>query len=210
MPAVLKRPHSILIQPAGPAHRGQMPRIVSLDLPATADPAGPLIDCREHVRALVRVRPDHDYLLRPFVWLTPNEADLRRTIVTRGESHASIKSRRWSSGGGGRHKLCRSGQSSRHRSRESARRQARGPTSPVGRHRPDADHDDSDESPASAAPAIRAAGDLGAGTLLRPGAEARQCAGIAEMPSCKSIWLVAARLAWASLKSLLGFADHSF
>jgi hypothetical protein len=40
---------------------------------------------------------------RPFVWLTPNEADLRRTTATQGESHASIKSRRWSSGGDGRH-----------------------------------------------------------------------------------------------------------
>ena len=26
MPAVLDRPHAIVIQPAGPAHRGQMPR----------------------------------------------------------------------------------------------------------------------------------------------------------------------------------------
>src|SRR5437763_8531965 len=35
---------------------------------------------------------------------------LRRTTVTQGESHASIKSRRRSSGGDGRHQLYRSGQ----------------------------------------------------------------------------------------------------
>ena len=84
----------------------------------------------------------------------PNEADLRRTTVTQGESRASIKSRRRSSDGGGRHKLYRSGQSSRHSSRESARRQARGPTKRVGRHRPDLTHDDSDSSLDSRNPSL--------------------------------------------------------
>ena len=123
VPAVLDRPHPLLIQATRPPHRGQMPGIVRLDLPAAADPAGALIARRQRVRALSRVRPDHDHVPRPLVWLTPNEADLRRTTVTQGESHASIKSRRRSSDGGGRHKLDRSGQSSRHSSRESARRQ---------------------------------------------------------------------------------------
>ena len=79
-----------------------MPRIVRLDLPAPAHPARSFVDRRERVRALVRARPDHDHMTVPFVWLTPNEADLRRTTVTQGESHASIKSRRRSSDGGGR------------------------------------------------------------------------------------------------------------
>src|SRR5436305_10829729 len=63
-----------------------MSRLVSLDLAAAAHPTGALVHSREHVRALVRVRPDHDHACRPFVWLTPNEADLRRTTVTRGEA----------------------------------------------------------------------------------------------------------------------------
>jgi len=36
------------------------------------------------VGLLVRVRPDHDHVQRPFVWLTTDEADFRRTNVTRG------------------------------------------------------------------------------------------------------------------------------
>jgi hypothetical protein len=56
VPAVLDRPHAIIIQAAGPADRGQMPRLVGLDLAVAADPAGSLVDRRERVRALVRVR----------------------------------------------------------------------------------------------------------------------------------------------------------
>jgi hypothetical protein len=110
VPAVLKRPHALPIQAPSPPDRGQMPRLVSLDLAAAANPTGPPIHRRQGVRALVRVRTDHDHVHRPFVWLITDEADLRRTTVTRGECHAPIKSRRRSSGGGGRHKLCRSGQ----------------------------------------------------------------------------------------------------
>lgn len=40
VPAVLERPHPILIQTRRPPDRGQMPGIVSLDLPAPANPAG--------------------------------------------------------------------------------------------------------------------------------------------------------------------------
>src|SRR5450755_1930114 len=47
---------------------------------------------------------------RPFVWLTTDEADLRRTNVTRGGCHAPIRSRRRSSGGGGRQELSQSDQ----------------------------------------------------------------------------------------------------
>jgi hypothetical protein len=56
VPAILDRPHPLLIQAARPPDRGEMPRIIRLDLPAAADPAGSLVDRRERVRALVRVR----------------------------------------------------------------------------------------------------------------------------------------------------------
>ena len=69
VPAVLDRPHPLLVQAPSPPDRGQMPGLVSLDLPAAAHPAGSLIDRRQRVRALVRVRPDHDHMHRPFVWL---------------------------------------------------------------------------------------------------------------------------------------------
>ena len=57
--AVLDRPHPLLVEPAGPPDRGQMPRPVRLDLAAAAHLAGSLVDRRERVRALVGVRPDH-------------------------------------------------------------------------------------------------------------------------------------------------------
>jgi hypothetical protein len=56
VPAILDRPHPLLIQAARPPDRGEMPRIIRLDLPAAADPAGSLVDRRERVRSLVGVR----------------------------------------------------------------------------------------------------------------------------------------------------------
>ena len=85
-PAVLDRPHALLVKLARPAHRGKVPRLLRLDLAAAADLAGSVIDRRQRMRSLVRVRSDHDHACRPFVWVTPNEADLRRTTVTRGEA----------------------------------------------------------------------------------------------------------------------------
>jgi hypothetical protein len=76
VPAVLDRPRPLLIQLPRPTNRGQMPRLLSLDLALAANPAGALVDRRERVRALVRVRPDHDHMHRPFVWLTTDEAGL--------------------------------------------------------------------------------------------------------------------------------------
>ena len=84
--AVLDRPHPLLVEPARPAHRGQMPRLLGLDLPGAAHPAGSRVHRRQRVRALVRVRSDHDHLHRPFVWLSTDEADLRRTALTRGDA----------------------------------------------------------------------------------------------------------------------------
>jgi hypothetical protein len=69
VPAVLDLAHPLVVQAPGPADRCQMPPIVSLDLPAGAYLAGPLVHRSKGVRALVRVRPDHDHAHRPFAWL---------------------------------------------------------------------------------------------------------------------------------------------
>jgi hypothetical protein len=44
-----------------------MTGLIGLDLALSPNPAGPVVDGRERVRALVRVRPDHDHVRRPFV-----------------------------------------------------------------------------------------------------------------------------------------------
>ena len=49
-PAVLDRPHQVLVQPTRPTDRGQMPRVVGLDFPAAAHSAGTLIDRRPPAR----------------------------------------------------------------------------------------------------------------------------------------------------------------
>src|SRR5215207_7019096 len=82
VPAVLDRPHPLVIEPARPAHRGQMPRLLGLDLARAAHPTGSLVDGRQRVRALVRVRPDHDHLHRPFV------IDHRRSGSPADSSHS--------------------------------------------------------------------------------------------------------------------------
>jgi hypothetical protein len=102
--AVLDRPHPLLIQSPSPANRGQMPRPVRRDLPAAAQLAGAPIHCRQRMRALCVSAPITIIYTVPSLGLV-YEADLRRTTVTQGESRASIKSRRRSSGGGGRHEL---------------------------------------------------------------------------------------------------------
>jgi hypothetical protein len=67
VPAVLERPHALSLEAPRPADRGQMPRIISLDLAVATNLAGPLVHRSKRVRALVRVRPDHDHAHRPFV-----------------------------------------------------------------------------------------------------------------------------------------------
>ena len=44
LPAVLDRPHPLLIEPARPLDRGQVPRLVRVDLTRAADLARPLVD----------------------------------------------------------------------------------------------------------------------------------------------------------------------
>ena len=65
VPAVLDRPHTIVIQVTRPADRGQMSGIVSCDLAVAAHLAGAVVDRRQRVRPLVRVRPDHDHMTVP-------------------------------------------------------------------------------------------------------------------------------------------------
>jgi hypothetical protein len=76
VPAVLDRPDALFIHTTSPADRGQMSRLVGPDLPAAAHPAGALIDRRQRVRSLVRVRADHDHLPPSLRRLTTDEADL--------------------------------------------------------------------------------------------------------------------------------------
>lgn len=65
MPAVLDRPHTIVIQAKRPADRRQMPGIVSCDLTVCAHLARAIVDRRQRVRPLVRVRPNHDHTTVP-------------------------------------------------------------------------------------------------------------------------------------------------
>ena len=44
LPAVLDRPHPLLIEPARPFDRGQVPRLVSIDLTMAADLARALVN----------------------------------------------------------------------------------------------------------------------------------------------------------------------
>jgi hypothetical protein len=46
VPAVLDRPHPLVVQRPRPPHRGQMPGLLSLDLPGAAHPARSLVDRR--------------------------------------------------------------------------------------------------------------------------------------------------------------------
>ena len=98
---------------------------------------GRRVDRRDRVRALVRVRPDHDHLHRPFVGITderiagghisvgamPRSYQVTPAILgrRRATQHRSVRPT-------GRQKV-----------NESARRRARGPTGRVGRHRPTSD-----------------------------------------------------------------------
>ena len=81
-----------------------MPGLVRLDLAVAAHPAGSLVDPAQRVRALVRVHPDHHHMHRPFIWLTADEADLRRTDLCQGTLPGSYQVTPVNpSGGDGRH-----------------------------------------------------------------------------------------------------------
>jgi hypothetical protein len=108
--AVFDCPHPLLVQPARPAQRGQVARLLGLDLALAALAARSRVDRRQRVRALVRVRSEHDHLHRPFVWFEHRRSGSPADNRHWGRCHAPIKSRRRSSGGGGRQKLSGSDQ----------------------------------------------------------------------------------------------------
>ena len=110
MPTVLNRPHPLVVQPARPTHRRQMPLLVGLDLAGAAPPAGPRVDGRQRVRALVRVRPDHDHPPPSLRLVEHRRSGSPADRSHSGRCHAPIRSHRRSSGGGGRHNLRQSDQ----------------------------------------------------------------------------------------------------
>src|SRR4051794_39370968 len=68
MPAVLKRPHPLAADAARPAQQLTERATRRGHRHVTERPARRLTNRRERVRALMRVRPDHDHLHRPRVW----------------------------------------------------------------------------------------------------------------------------------------------
>jgi hypothetical protein len=70
MPAVLDRPHPLAGELARPAQRFEMPGLASSDRALAQDLASSRIHGHQRVVALVRIRPDHDHLHRPFVWMS--------------------------------------------------------------------------------------------------------------------------------------------
>src|SRR5262245_8496478 len=86
MPAVLDRPHTRGGEPMRPAQRLEMSRLASSDRALAQNLARPRVHRHQRVVALVRIRPDHDHLHRPFVWMSTDEADLRRTNLTGGDA----------------------------------------------------------------------------------------------------------------------------
>jgi hypothetical protein len=69
VPAILDRPHAIIVKASRPAHCGEMSGSVGLDLAVAARAARSRIHRSQGVRGLVRVRTDHDHVYRPFVRL---------------------------------------------------------------------------------------------------------------------------------------------
>ena len=67
MPAILKRPHPLTADAARPAQQLTERATRRGDRHVAQRPARRLADGRERVRALVRVRPDHDHLHRPLI-----------------------------------------------------------------------------------------------------------------------------------------------
>src|SRR5687767_4286131 len=136
VPAVLDRPHPLVIQPTRPAHRGQMPLLLRLDLAGAALPAGPRVDRRQRMSALVHVRSNHDHLHRPFDWLNTDEAELRRTTVTWGDATLLSSHAEGPRAAAGDTSFAGQTRQTTQASRVSPP-PAREPTAAAGRHRPD-------------------------------------------------------------------------
>jgi hypothetical protein len=66
MATVLKRPHALVAQAAGPLKGRREPAVTDLDSGVPEQLAGARGDGSQRVRALVHVRTEHDHDLRPF------------------------------------------------------------------------------------------------------------------------------------------------
>ena len=66
MAAVLDRPDAIVVRPRAQRSASRCPASFAA-ISGTRVAAGPVVDRRQRVRALVRVRSDHDHPHRPFV-----------------------------------------------------------------------------------------------------------------------------------------------
>ena len=62
VPAILDRPHALVIQVTRPAQRVDVPALVGVNLAGATYAPGAIVDSRKRVCVLVRVRPDHDHL----------------------------------------------------------------------------------------------------------------------------------------------------
>src|SRR3954447_16526855 len=94
MPAVLQRPHPLAIEAARPDHQRREPAGTDRDRLVPEQLTARTVDRRDRVRALVRVRPEHDHDLVHVL----SHADAGRPADTAclGRCHAPIKSRRTS------------------------------------------------------------------------------------------------------------------
>ena len=100
VPAVLDCPHPCLVTLARPGQHAAQPGIASRHRPGRdlAGRSAPATAAHVCVR-LCASTPITIMYRRPFSWLNTDEADRRRTLLSRGGCHAPIKSRQRSSGG---------------------------------------------------------------------------------------------------------------
>jgi hypothetical protein len=102
LPTVLDRPHALIIEPARPFDRGQVPRLVRVDLTMTANLARPSSTAESAcVRLCVSV-PITIICIVPSFGLTTDGADLRRTTSLGANATLLSGHAEGSSGGGER------------------------------------------------------------------------------------------------------------
>jgi hypothetical protein len=99
VPAVLDRPQPLVIEPAPPAHGGQIPLLLSSDLAGAALSARPRVDGASACVRFCVSAPITIIRTVPSVWFDADEVDLRPTTVTRADatlltSHAEVLERR--------------------------------------------------------------------------------------------------------------------
>ena len=143
VPAVLDRPHPLVIEPARPAHRGQMPRLLGPDLARAAHRPVPASTAASACVRLCVSAPITIICTVPSIWLSTDEADLRRTTVTGGDATLLLGHAGGPRAAAGDTSFAGQTSQTTQPSRVSPP-PAREPTAAVGRHRPDPSHSDSD------------------------------------------------------------------